>query len=54
MGPVLSSGLFVRENESWDGEDFEVLKQLLQQLAGDMADAVAESLEASIATFNPG
>jgi len=47
-GPALSSGLFVREADSWDGEDFEALKHLLQQLAADLADAVAKSLGESL------
>jgi uncharacterized lipoprotein YmbA len=53
VGPALSSGLFVREVEPWNGEGFEDLKRLLQELAGDMADAVAESLGESIAALDP-
>jgi uncharacterized lipoprotein YmbA len=50
-GPALSSGLFAREAESWDGEDYELLKNLLKQLAGDLADTVARSLAQSVETL---
>jgi uncharacterized lipoprotein YmbA len=50
-GPALSSGLFVREAESWDGKDYELLKNLLKQLAADLADTVAVSLAGSVETL---
>ena len=50
-GPALSSGLFAREAESWDGKDYEMLKNLLKQLAGDLADTVAGSLARSVETL---
>ena len=50
-GPALSSGLFAREAESWDGKDYELLKNLLKQLAGDLADTVAGSLARSVETL---
>lgn len=50
-GPALSSGLFAREAESWDGKDYELLKNLLRQLAGDLADTVAKSLAQSVETL---
>jgi hypothetical protein len=50
-GPALSSGLFVREDESWDGRDFELLRHLLKQLAADLAGTVASSLTETAETL---
>lgn len=50
--PVLASGVFVREDDSWDGKDYERLKLLLRDLASDLADAVAGSLEEAVKPFD--
>jgi uncharacterized lipoprotein YmbA len=49
--PVLASGVFVREDDTWDGKDYERLKHLLRDLASDLAEAVAGSLEQAVEPF---
>lgn len=49
--PALASGIFVREDDTWDGKDYERLKLLLRDLASDLADAVAGSLEEAVKPF---
>jgi len=50
--PALASGVFVREDDSWDGKDYERLKLLLRDLASDLAAAVAGSLEEAVKTVS--
>ena len=47
--PTLASGVYAREAEPWDGEDFERLRQLLTELADDLAEAVATSVSEAVA-----